>query len=55
MNFFIGKFLSPLGLEPRTSYKPSPFLYHLNQASRASYINMDFNLKSTHTTQIRNS
>ena len=35
--FLTGKFLSPLGLEPRTSHKPSPSLYHLSQASRARY------------------
>ena len=28
--FLIGKFLSPLGLEPGTSHKSSPFLYHLS-------------------------
>ena len=28
--FLIGKFLSPLGLEPETSHKSSPFLYHLS-------------------------
>ena len=32
--FFKVNFLSPLGLEPRTSHKPSPTLYHLTQASR---------------------
>ena len=35
--FLTGKFLSPLGLEPRTSHKPSPSLYHLSKASRARY------------------
>ena len=35
--FLAGKFLSPLGLEPRTSHKPSPSLYHLSQSSRTSF------------------
>ena len=33
--FFTGKFLSPLGLEPGISHKPSPSLYHLTQTSKA--------------------
>ena len=33
----MGKFSSPLRLEPRTSHKPSPSLYHLSQASRTSF------------------
>ena len=33
--FLIGKFLSLVGLEPRTSHKPFPSLYHLSHASRA--------------------
>ena len=33
--FWIDKFLSPLRLEPGTSHKPSPFLYHLSKASKS--------------------
>lgn len=32
--YWIGKFLSPLGFEPRNPHKPSPTFYHLSQASR---------------------
>lgn len=34
--FFMSFFLSPLKLELGTSYKPTPTLYHLSQASRAN-------------------
>ena len=35
MYILIGIFLSSLGVEPRTSHKPSPTLYHLSHASKA--------------------
>ena len=36
------KFLSPLGLEPRTSQKPSPALYHLSRSQGLPPQGIDF-------------